>query len=314
MPNAPPLADGRRTMLTLRQIEVVRAVMIAGTIAGAARLLGVSAPGISRLIKYTERSLKLKLFERTQNRYFPTRAAEDIFEQINAVYARVDDLQYVLRQIDRGAGTAFQLASVPSMSNVMVPRALGRLRERFPELGIDLDVIKVQEAQDYLLLNKCELAVLSYGFEHPGIDVVPLVEGRLRCVVPEDHPLAAFDTVSARDIARYPLVGVTPDDPYGRITTDVFRQLGIPFTISIHVRFGVTSIGLVRSGLGVAIIDPFAVARGNLPGVKVLRIREPTRFTSFVATRADRPLSRHAELFIGLLREEMEAEVREAAV
>lgn len=300
-------------MMTLRQIEVVRAVMIAGTIAGAARILGVSAPGISRLVKYTERSLKLKLFERKQNRYFPTGAAEDIFEQINAVYARVDDLQYVIGQIDRGSGGEFRLASVPSMSNVMVPLALGRLRERFPELGIDLDVIKVQEAQDYLLLNKCELAVLSYGFEHPGIEMTPLVEGSLRCIVSLDHPLAGKDVVSAEEIARYPLVGVSPDDPYGRITTEVFRRLGLPFRISMHVRFGVTSVGLVRAGLGVSVIDPFAVAQGNLPGVKVLRIREPTRFVGYVAYRADRPLSRHGELFIRLLREEMEAEIQSCA-
>ena len=51
-------------MLTLRQIEVIRAIMITGTIAGAAKLLNVSAPGISRLMKHTERSLRLKLFER----------------------------------------------------------------------------------------------------------------------------------------------------------------------------------------------------------------------------------------------------------
>jgi DNA-binding transcriptional LysR family regulator len=38
-------------MLTLRQIEVIRAVMVAGTINGAAKLLNVSAPGISRLMK-----------------------------------------------------------------------------------------------------------------------------------------------------------------------------------------------------------------------------------------------------------------------
>ena len=284
--------------------------MIAGTIAGAAKILGVSAPGISRLIKYTERSIKLKLFERNKNRYFPTHAAEDIFEQINAVYARVDDLQYVIGQIDRGAGGTFCIASVPSMAGVMVPRALGRLRERFPELGIDVDVIKVQEAQDYLLLNKCELAVLSYSFEHPGIEMMPLAEGSLRCIVPLDHPLADKDIVSAAEIARYPLVGVTPDDPYGRITTEIFSRLGLPFRIAMHVRFGVTSVGMVRAGMGVSIIDPFAVARGNLPGVKVLRIREPTSFSAFVAYRADRPLSRHGELFIRLLRDEMMEEVR----
>ena len=59
-------------MMTLRQIEVIRAVMISGTIAGAAKLLNVSAPGISRLIKYTERSLGVRFFVRQSGRYFPT--------------------------------------------------------------------------------------------------------------------------------------------------------------------------------------------------------------------------------------------------
>ena len=48
--------------MTLRQVEVVRAVMMTGTITGAATLLGVSAPGVSRLVKHTEESLGLRLF------------------------------------------------------------------------------------------------------------------------------------------------------------------------------------------------------------------------------------------------------------
>ena len=42
-------------MMTLRQVEVIRAVMVTGTIGGAARLLNVSAPGISRLARSRRR-------------------------------------------------------------------------------------------------------------------------------------------------------------------------------------------------------------------------------------------------------------------
>jgi DNA-binding transcriptional LysR family regulator len=56
-------------MMTLRQVEVVRAVMVTGTIEGAAKLLNVSAPGISRLVKYTEKSLGIRFFQRQNGRY-----------------------------------------------------------------------------------------------------------------------------------------------------------------------------------------------------------------------------------------------------
>jgi hypothetical protein len=68
-------------MLTLRQIEVIRAIMITGSVGGAARLLNVSSPGISRVMKHAEALLGLKLFSRKGGRYTPTREASDIFSQ-----------------------------------------------------------------------------------------------------------------------------------------------------------------------------------------------------------------------------------------
>src|SRR4029453_2798444 len=70
-------------MLTLRQIEVVRAVMVTGTIARRAKLPNGSAPGISRLMKYTETSLGIRLFERRHGRFVPAAQAKGIFEQVN---------------------------------------------------------------------------------------------------------------------------------------------------------------------------------------------------------------------------------------
>ena len=47
--------------MNLRQIEMFRAVMATGSISGAARLLSVSQPAISRLLSYTEDRLGLTL-------------------------------------------------------------------------------------------------------------------------------------------------------------------------------------------------------------------------------------------------------------
>lgn len=66
-------------MLTLRQIEVIRAIMVTGTVGGAARLLNVSSPGISRVMKHAETILGLKLFSRRHGRYTPSPEARDIF-------------------------------------------------------------------------------------------------------------------------------------------------------------------------------------------------------------------------------------------
>ncbi len=134
-------------MLTLRQIEVIRAIMVTGTVGGAARLLNVSSPGISRVMKHAESLLGLKLFSRRQGRYTPTPEAKDIFSQINNVFDRVEDLQYVITRLKRGAESELRIGSVPSISNVMVPRAIASVRRKFPNLSIDIDISRLKSSR-----------------------------------------------------------------------------------------------------------------------------------------------------------------------
>lgn len=296
-------------MLTLRQIEVIRAIMITGTIAGAAKLLNVSAPGISRLMKHTERTLRLKLFERKHGRYVPTPEAKDIFEQINGVYRKVDDLHYTLARIERGGGVELKLGSMPSICHVMVPRAIERLRRKHPDLRIDINILKIEEALDYLLLGKGEIVAMSYKLDHPGLDFMPLAMGELFCIVPQSHALAGRASISAREIVQHPLIGIDPNDPYGRIMSEIFERQGLHYDMAIKARFGTTVCSLVRAGLGIAIIDQFTVAHGSMQGIVTIPIEEPTRFQTYVAVKNDKAPSLYAETFVKLLREEMNAVV-----
>jgi DNA-binding transcriptional LysR family regulator len=298
-------------MLTLRQIEVLRAVMVAGSIAGAARMLGVSAPGISRLMKYTERSVGLRLFDRKQGRFVPTPDAKDIFEQVNTVYKRVDDLQGMIERMKRGETFELKIGSVPSISNVMVPRAIESLRRRFADLRIDINILKIEEAIDYILLGKGELVAMSYPVEHPSLELIPLAKGELFCIVPDTHPLAERDRIGAEEMVRYPLIGIDPNDPYGAIMARIFREKGLAYDIVIRARFGTTVCALVKAGLGIAMIDQFTVAHGAIQGIKLLRIDAPTPFETYIAKRRDAALSTYAETFIRLLRSEMVAVVKD---
>jgi DNA-binding transcriptional LysR family regulator len=92
-------------MLTLRQIEVIRAIMATGTVGGAARVLNVSSPGITRVMKHAEASVGVKLFSRRGGRYTRKPQANAIFNQINSVYDKVEDPQFVISRITRGANT-----------------------------------------------------------------------------------------------------------------------------------------------------------------------------------------------------------------
>ena len=126
--------------MTLRQVEVVRAIMVAGTIAGAARLMNVAQPGVSRTMKHLETTLGIKLFVKKAGRYVPTSEARDIFTQLQEVHRKVEDLQYSIAQLERGHGVELALGSVPSIANVMVPQAIATLMRQYPDIRVNFEI------------------------------------------------------------------------------------------------------------------------------------------------------------------------------
>ena len=99
--------------LNLRQIEVFRAIMMAGSISGAGRMLHVSQPAVSRVLALTESRLGYRLFERVKSRLSPTAEARRLYAEVEQVYGgieRVNDLAASLGQ--SGAGMLLSLIHI----------------------------------------------------------------------------------------------------------------------------------------------------------------------------------------------------------
>lgn len=294
-------------MLTLRQVEVVRAIVVAGSVAGAARLLNVSQPGISRLMKHLESSLGFKLFVRRSGRYVPAEEARAIFDQINDVHRKIDDLQLAIERLSRGADIELQFGSVPSIANVMVPRAVVAMQKSYPDLRLNIDILKIEEAADYLLLGRGEVVFMSYLREHPSLVFSPLAAGKLVFITSPDHEAADLPSISVQQIASYPLIGIDPNDPYGRIMASLFERHRVEYRIPIRARFGTTVMSLVERNAGVAVIDTFSIADMSGRRLRAIPIEEETSFQTYYATRRDTTLSSFASALIDIMKSTMSA-------
>ena len=137
--------------LNLRQIEVFRAIMMAGSISGAGRMLHVSQPAVSRVLALTETRLGYRLFERVKSRLSPTAEARRLYAEVEQVYGgiqRVNDLAASLGQ--SGAGMLKIVASA-SYGQRLVPMALGRFRDRNADARVDYRSVTFDELAAYFL-------------------------------------------------------------------------------------------------------------------------------------------------------------------
>ncbi|SLN48160.1 HTH-type transcriptional activator CmpR [Aquimixticola soesokkakensis] len=291
--------------LTLRQIEVLRAVMLAGTIKGAADLLNVSSPGISRLIRHLEDSLGLRLFERKAGLFVPAEEARAIFEMVHQVYRQVENLNESVAALRKGEDVGVAFACAPSIAQFIAARSIRGIRTRFPDLAIDLNILKIEEMVDYLLLEKGEFVVMSSLTNNAALESAELAVGRVVAIMPDDHPLAAQPVVSVQDLVNYPIVGVDPKDPYGRILAAPFTNAGLDVPYSMRGRFAQSVVSLVRHGLGVALIDEFSVAEVYMPGVARRALVEGGEITAYVVTKKGRQMSSFAEFAIEQFRREL---------
>lgn len=295
--------------LTLRQIEVIRAVMIAGSIAGAARLLNVAQPGVSRTMKHLEGKLGINLFIRQGGRYVPAPEARDIFNQLQEVYNKLSNLQISVLQLEQGQDVELAIGSVPSIAHVMVPKAVATFKKQFPMLLMNIELLKLEEAIDYLMLRRGEVVCISHKFDHPAIKFENLAQGTLICLAHRSHPIAKKKKVSVEDIAQHPLIGIDPKDPYGSILASIFEKKGLDYNIIIRARFGSTVMGLVRENLGIAVLDSFSTVNlaYNEPDLIQIPITNIDNFETYVALRKDCELSGFAKSFIMALRATMNA-------
>jgi DNA-binding transcriptional LysR family regulator len=296
--------------LTLRQIEVIRAVMMTGTISGAAEMLNVSSPGISRLVKHTEESLGIRLFERKAGLFVPSVEASRVFDQLREVYKGVANLQSAVGALQKGEDVRLAFAAAPSIAQFIAARVLRRVRSRYEDLFIDLNILKIEETVDYLLLERGEFVVMSSAVENAAIENEQIGEGRLVVILPEGHELANRNEITVADLHAQPLIGVDPSDPYGALLAKPFVDAGLPVDHAMRGRFAQTVVSLVRHGLGVALIDEFSVAEVYMPGLVRRPLVEDVVVKSYVARKKGRVLSGFAEFAIRQFRRELALAVK----
>jgi DNA-binding transcriptional LysR family regulator len=140
--------------MNLRQIEVFRAVMTTGSTTNAARLLHVSQPGISRLLRHFELQLGVALFERRNGRLVATPEAHTLHAEVEKVYLGVHHLQDVAAHLRFGEHATLRVVASANTGLQLVPRTAARLLERFAQSKVFFETLPTREIVKLLVAEE----------------------------------------------------------------------------------------------------------------------------------------------------------------
>ncbi len=114
------------------------AVCRSGSVTGAGKALGVTHTTVARRIAGFERELGTRLFTRLRDGYVMTETAEAVFRELISLEERVIDIERVIFGRDTTLRGRLKLTAPEHLANVILAPTLPALRERYPELEVEL--------------------------------------------------------------------------------------------------------------------------------------------------------------------------------
>jgi DNA-binding transcriptional LysR family regulator len=295
-------SDIHESDMTLRQLEILRAIIRYRTTIAAARQLGLSQPAVSNAVKAMETQAGFPLFERINNRLFPTREAQALHEEAEAIFTMHGIFENKLRDLKESKAGHLRIVATPPIGYGIIPPALKRFLGERPQVRVFFDVRRYEGVIESVETNLAELGFALGLEDHPGLHSETVFAGEMVCVVKRDHELARKDMVTPADLAPYPFIALERGTRLGEAVRDSFRRAGVPFNFAVEVRYCNTACVLAESGVGAAVVDPFSPKVGAGQDLAIIPFRPTTSAVAFVTWSKTRPLSRLAQAFVAEVR------------
>ncbi|MET1255257.1 LysR family transcriptional regulator [Aliikangiella maris] len=122
--------------MRLCHIEIFNAVYTTGSVSSAAKMLNITQPTASKILKHAESQLGFLLFERIKGRLVPTEEAKVLFSETRNIYKQISSLKRTSRNLSRPEMGCIKIATVPAIGIELLPKAIIEFKKNSPRRSI----------------------------------------------------------------------------------------------------------------------------------------------------------------------------------
>jgi DNA-binding transcriptional LysR family regulator len=288
----------RKTLLrmTLRQLQVFRAVCEHGSYSRAADEMALTQPAVSLQIRQLEELVGQPLFEYVGKKLYLTEAAEALRRASSDM--QLSDLQGSLQgQLN---------LCVESSAKYFIPHLFAEFRQRYPEVSLNLTVVNHSLVVRRLTLSRDDLMIMSQVPQDMALDFLPFLNNPIIAVAPPDHPLCVEGSLQLQDLTSYPLLIRETGSGTRRACEEYCHQKRAHFPQVLEIGSLESQREAVLAGLGLAMLPRHAVRLELQHGLlRELPVAElPLQRSWCVVNIRGRRLSPVAQAFVDFIRSE----------
>lgn len=291
---------------TPRELEVFLVLARTGSFRRTAEQVHLSQSAVSGVIARLEESLGTRLFDRTTRSVTLTAPGEVFVEQAALLQAQAEEAARRVRSITQLQAGQVRIAALPSLAATVVPRAMARFAQRYPDVSLSLSDTLSGPAFDLVRAGQVDFALTAANPAYPDLDYTPLTADGFVLLCPAGHRLGrGRRALRWQEIADETHISMPLPASVRQYANAAFMQHGISFAPRYEVEHIATIHALVRAGLGVAALPELAAAFVQQEGVVTRRLTAPDIQRPIgLVTRRKRSLSPASQEMIRLLRQE----------
>jgi DNA-binding transcriptional LysR family regulator len=263
-----------KPVLNLRQIEAFRAVMLTGSVVGAARLMSVTQPGVSRTLGLMELRIGYPLFERRGRRLVPTPEAEALYREIEQLYGSIERISQVAQDIRYQRAGALRVATLPALAQWLVPRAIARFLATRPNVTVFVQSLPSRQIAELVSTRQFDVGVVELPLSRPAIEIEPLEPVASMAVLPAGHRLASKRLISLKDLDGERMVMLSQHSYLRYQMDEAFSELGVAPNVVLETPSSSIACALVAAGAGITLVSRLTAAPFAGPDLVVRPVKE----------------------------------------
>ena len=250
--------------MRLRHIEVFHAIMQVGTISGAAQVLHISQPAVTKVLQHCELQLGMPLFERVRGKLYPKPEAHRLFAETEKLNRDLQGIRRLAASLKHSTVETIRLVSTPTIAVSVLPQAMSAWRRSFADTRCELATHHTSEIVNTLRLGEADLGLSLQDPRHPAILAEPIAQGVMTVIAPPGRWPASenAEPLTAAGLEGE-LIGYADNDPLGEMVVAACEAQGIQPRFHTVVQTYQIARSLVEAGGGMAVVDPFTAASGR---------------------------------------------------
>lgn len=192
--------------IDFRHLETFCRVASLKSFSKAAEDLFLTQPTVSGHILTLEKSLSIRLLDRTGREVLLTKAGEIFYRfALNILNSR-RELINALSEFSQGIRGDLTLGASTIPGEYLLPKLMGYFKKEHPLFTISLKIADTREIVRYVLERMVEFGLIGAKMNHASLYYEKYAEDEIIIVGPRDHPLSRKKRVAIEDVLEGPWI------------------------------------------------------------------------------------------------------------